>query len=108
MSKRAKKPSQRKVEVFRSLEVLEAPIPGLQTRGTVRVHGWWQRTTFSMLKKGDIFRLWDRSENGEFVPDQKAKGEHVVQVALEDAKQMEAPTIGAVQCLPVKGFKRRR
>jgi hypothetical protein len=85
----------RRVEVFQSREIR----PGF-------VHGWWRTVKFTSLKKGNIFRLWDKTEDGGEEPDQKVRGQHAVNVALEDA--VPSPELGRVQCDLVRGFTRSK
>ena len=73
----------------------------------IRPFAVWKTIKFNNLKKGDIFRLWDTGEDGKEVPDQVVRGQHVVNVALEDAKPMRMPMLAVVRSAEVRGFRRR-
>jgi hypothetical protein len=69
----------------------------------------WKSIKFTSLKRGDIFRCFDTMADGTEKPDQvDKKGNHVVYVAVEDAKEKSMPELGVVECIPVRGFNKGR
>ena len=97
--KSIKKTPLRRTEVFTSEDTKYDP--------TV-TDGWWKSIKFNKLKKGDIFRLWETTEFGKEVPFPVKKGQHVVNVALEDAQPRPMPELGRIQCIEVNGFGREQ
>jgi hypothetical protein len=57
----------------------------------------WIQVDFNSLKKGHVFRLWDKDDEGDLVPDHvnPSTGNHDVAVAIEDAVE------GRIECLSV-------
>jgi len=72
--------------------------------GPMTVDGYCKPIHFNKLKKGDIFRCFDTDDDGNEKPDQIIKGQHAVQVALENTRPKPMPMLGVVECLPVRGF----
>jgi hypothetical protein len=95
--KPTKKNPMRRTEVFVCTEKS-------MTLGSTMVDGWWKAIHFNKLKKGDIFRCFDTDDDGKEKPDQVIKGQHAVQVALENARSKPAPMLGVVKCFYVRGF----
>lgn len=98
MTKPTKKKPMRRTEVF-----------NIESRPEGLGRGFWKPIKFNNLKQGHIFRCFDTMDNGVEKPDQvDKKGNHMVHVALEDAKEKPMPELGVVKCLPVRGFTKER
>ena len=75
-------------------------------KGPIRVTGYWKEITFSELKRGDVFRLWDTDKDtGTLKPDHlNEDGHHDVCVATSDAKKCEPDGNYVVESFHLNGF----
>jgi hypothetical protein len=72
-----------------------------KTGNATYVKGYWKPIEFHKLRKGDIFRLWDKTGSGR-VPDHFVDGKHDVSVAVSDVYEHE--NTHGIECIPIRGF----
>lgn len=65
------------------------------------VKGHWKPVEFHELKKGDIFRLWDKMGDNR-VPDYLVDGKHDVCVAVSNAYEYEGSH--GIESISINGF----
>ena len=63
--------------------------------------GYWKPIEFPEIKKGDIFRLWNK-KGGNRLPDYTIDGKHDVCVAVSNAYEHEDSY--GVESISVRGF----
>jgi hypothetical protein len=89
----------------RRVEILKLDLDSVD--GPVVNGRWIKLKSFTSIRAGDIFRLFD-SVDGKESPDEVVRGRHVINVALTDAKPMPPPSLGVVETTRIHGFPKRR